>query len=200
MFNQYTRIIDTYKTLVGKMAGANYQFTVGRPPYIQGDNSPVIITTTFSAQVEPVGPNWAVDKIPDAEFYVVCGDPSTFEEGDQLWGAQELPRVTVFSKVDGQEFLAIKTDKPCHIEDMNEPLYTGLYFDYMNSTSAGPDELHNDPTALNNPVRRVITYKIPGVTEGMKFWDDQIDWVWDISKVDFKLNLMTLFLENPNRV
>lgn len=197
--NPYLSLINTYKTLVGQMGGADYSFTVGRPAYAPGSNTPVVIGTG-AFHIEPAGPNWAVDKIPDVEFFEVCGDPSSFQEGDQIWGGAQTPRVTVFSKIDGQEFLAIKTDKPCHIDDMGQSLWLNLYFDYMNSTSAGPDEFTNDPTALNNPVRRIVMYDIPEVIEGMKFWDDQIDWVWDIAKIDRKFNIMTIFLDNPNRV
>lgn len=199
--NPYTSAINAYKAQLASIAGADYSFSVGRVPYTTGDNTPVVVATT-PAHIEPAGPNWAVDKIPDAEFYEVCADPSLFQEGDQFWGGAQTPRVTVFSKIDGQEFLAIKTDKPCHIENttaLEGGAWTGLYFDYMNSTSAGPDE-YKDPTAWNNPVRRAVLYNIPGISEGMKFWDDDSGWVWEISKVDTKFNISTLFLENPNRV
>jgi hypothetical protein len=197
MYNQYTRIINTYKTLVGKMAGADYTFQIGRPPYVEGDNTPIVIGTG-AFQVEPAGPNWAVDKIPDAEFYVVCGDTLSFQQGDQLWGAQQLPRVTVFSKVDGQEFLAVKTAKQCTIDNI-ELSYENLYFDYMNSTSAGPDDYFNEVSSLNVATRRVVMYEIPNLPEGMTFTDQTGGWRWSIAKIDYKFGLMELFLEKPNR-
>lgn len=170
MANPYTAAINFWKSQLGIIAGADYTFNIGRPAYSSGDNSPVVIGTG-AFHIEPSGPNWAVDKIPDAEFYEVCGDPATFQEGDQIWGSAQTPRVTVFSKIAGQEFLAIKADKRCRIEDIGVT-YSNLYFDYMNSTSAGPDEYYQEQTSLNNPVRRAILYGgIPNITEAMKFYD-----------------------------
>ena len=195
--NPYTAMINQGKRMLGVIAGANYTFTIGRPPYTQGDNTPVVVGTG-SFHIEPAGPNWAVDKIPDVEFYEVCGDTDSFQEGDLIWGGAQTPRVTVFSKIEGQEFLAIKTDKPCRIEDITLG-WENLYFDYMNSTSAGPEDEYREPTSLNNPVRRVVMIDLPEVTEAMKFFDDQIGWNWAIAKVDRKFNIMTLFLDQPNR-
>ncbi len=197
MDNPYTSAINFYKSIVGPMAAADYVFNIGRPPYSTGDNTPTVIGTG-AFQVEAAGPNWAVDKIPDAEFYVVCGDPSSFQEGDQLWGSAQTPRVTVFSKVDGQEFLAVKTDKRCRIEDIGIT-YDNLYFDYMNSTSAGPDEYYTEQTSLNNPVRRAILFGCPGITEAMKFIDEESGWIWDIAKIDYKYSVAVLYLDQSNR-
>lgn len=197
--NPFNASIEYWKSRIANIAGANYSFSVIRPPYAVGDNTGTVVATGLSMFVEPAGPNWAQDKIPDAEFYTVCGDHSQFRSGDILDSGADIPLVTVFSDADSQEFLAIKTDKPCHIEDMGSPLFTGLHFDYMNSTSAGPDE-YQELTAQNNPVRRAILYGISGITEGMKFWDDSSGWVWEVSKVDYKFSLCVLFLENSNRV
>jgi hypothetical protein len=125
-------------------------------------------------------------------------NPSLFQEGDQLWGSAQTPRVTVFSKIDGQEFLAVKADKICSIEDIPES-WTGLRFDYMNSTSAGPDEYFREPTSLNDPVRRAIMYDIPELTEGMTLFDETNGWNWKISFIDRKFNLAILFLDKVNR-
>lgn len=199
MANRFTALINRMKTFIGSVAGADYTFTIGRPPYINGDNTEVIVGySTF--HVEPAGPNWTEDRIPDVEYFEVCGDPSLFQLGDVLSGAPQIPRVTVSSKADGQEILAIKTDKPCRLEDYTQDFSaTNLWFDYMNSTSAGPDEFRQEPDSLNVPVRRVVMFNLDDVTEGMKFHDEQSGWIWTIAKVDRKSFIMNLFLEEPNR-
>lgn len=198
MVNPWNASIEYWKTQIAAIAGANYSFSVIRPPYAVGDNSGTVVATGLSMFVEPSGPNWAQDKIPDAEFYSVCGDHSQFRSGDILNSGADIPLVTVFSDADSQEFLAIKTDKTCTIKDIGRQ-WSNLRFDYMNSTSAGPDEYRDDNTALNNPVRRIIMYAIPEITEGMKLFDDSTGMIWDISRVDFKFSLMTIFLDQVNR-
>lgn len=198
MSNNYTNLINWGKSLVAAMGGANYSFTITRPPYTSGDNSGTVVATGAKIHCEPSGPNWAQDKIPDAEFYEVCANPSLFQNGDIFNSNSDIPIVTVFSSAEGQEFLAIKTDKTCRIEDIGVS-WTGLKFDYMNSTSAGPDDFYREPTSFNSSTRRIIMYGVPGIIEGMKLIDEDSDWIWDISKVDYKFNLMVLFVEQPNR-
>lgn len=198
MSNYYNQLIEQYKKMAGVIAGADYSYSVTRPPYTTGSNTGTVVATGASFFVEPAGPNWAQDKIPDAEFYSVCGDHSLFQSGDILDSGADIPLVTVFSDADSQEFLAIKTDKTCTIKDIGRQ-WQFLKFDYMNSTSAGPDEYRDDNTALNNPVRRIIMYGIPEITEGMKLFDDSTGMIWDISRVDFKFSLMTIFLDMVNR-
>lgn len=200
MSNNYTNLINWGKSLVAAMGGANYSFTITRPPYTSGDNSGTVVAIGVKAHVEPSGPNWAQDKIPDAEFYEVCANPSLFQNGDIFNSNSDIPIVTVFSSAEGQEFLAIKTDKTCRIEDASlEILYSNLQFDFMNSTSAGPDEFYQDQTSLNVAVRRAIMYAIPGLPEGMSLIDEETGWRWRISKIDYKMSLMVLFLDQPNR-
>lgn len=198
MANPYNKAIEYWKTVIAGIAGADYSWDVIRPPYSTGDNSGVTVASGISLFCEPAGPNWAQDKIPDAEFYSVCGDHSLFQSGDILDSGADIPLVTVFSDADSQEFLAIKTDKTCTIKDIGRQ-WSNLRFDYMNSTSAGPDEFRDDNTALNNPVRRIIMYAVPGITEGMKLFDDSTGMIWDISRIDTKFSLMTVFLDQVNR-
>ena len=113
--NPYNSLIEYYKTVVAGMAGANYSWTVTRPPYTTGSNTGTVIATGLSLFVEPAGPNWAQDKIPDAEFYSVCGDHSQFRSGDILNSGSDIPLVTVFSDADSQEFLAIKKIGRAHV-------------------------------------------------------------------------------------
>ncbi len=195
--NPYLNIINFYKGIVGPMAAGDYTMTVIRPPYTEGSNAGTVVASG-AIQCEPSGPNWAQDKIPDAEFYTVCGDPSLFQSGDVLDSGANIPVVTVFSDADGQEFLAMKTDKTCRIEDIGRS-WSDLKFDYMNSTSGGPDEYYTEQTSLNNPVRRVIMYGVPGITEAMKFVDEDSGWIWDIAKVDYKFSLLVLYLDQSNR-
>lgn len=198
MANPYNASIEYWKNIIAGIAGADYSFSVIRPPYAVGSNAGTVVASGLSMFVEPAGPNWAQDKIPDAEFYSICGDHSKFRSGDILDSGADIPLVTVFSDADSQEFLAIKTDKSCTIKDIGRQ-WSDLRFDYMNSTSAGPDEFRDDNTSLNIPVRRVIMYAVPGVTEGMKLFDNSTETIWDISKVDYKFSLMTLFLDMANR-
>ncbi len=198
MSNPWNSSIEYWKSRIANIAGANYSFSVIRPPYTTGSNVGTIVATGVAAHIEPAGPNWAQDKIPDAEFYEVCANPSLFQEGDVFDCGSNIPVVTIFSCADSQEFLAIKTDKTCTIKDIGRQ-WSNLRFDYMNSTSAGPDEFRDDNTALNNPVRRIIMYAIPEITEGMKLFDDSTGMIWDISRVDFKFSLMTIFLDMVNR-
>ena len=198
--NPYNAAIEYWKAQLGYIAGANYSYTISRPPYTTGSNTGTVVATGAKLFVEPAGPNWAQDKIPDAEFYSVCGDHSLFQSGDLIDSGADIPLVTVFSDADSQEFLAIKTDKTCTLEDSSIELsYQNLKFDYMNSTSAGPDEFYQDQTSLNVAVRRVIMYGIPNLPEGMSLIDHETGWRWSVSKIDYKASLMTLFLDKPNR-
>lgn len=196
--NPYNSAIEYWKAQLGYIAGANYSYTISRPPYTTGSNTGTVVATGASLFVEPAGPNWAQDKIPDAEFYSVCGDHSLFQSGDLIDSNADIPLVTVFSDADSQEFLAIKTDKLCTIDNI-ELSYENLRFDYMNSTSAGPQEFFNDLTSLNEATRRVVMYAIPNLPESMSFTDLTGGWRWSISKIDYKFSLMELFLEKPNR-
>lgn len=196
--NPYTDLINQYKSVVAGMAGASYSFTIKRIPYTTGDNSGTVVATGVAAHVEPAGPNWAQDKIPDAEFFEVCTDPSLFQEGDLFDSGADIPKVTIFSCAEGQEFLAIKTDKLCTIKDIGRE-WQNVPFDYMNSTSAGPDEYRDENTSLNVATRRVVMYQIPEVTEAMQFFDNSTGVLWDIGKVDFKAHVMELFLDEQNR-
>lgn len=196
--NRYTRLINSGKRRLGPIAGADYSFTVGRPPYINGNNTPIVVATGARFHIEPAGPNWTEDRIPDEEYFEICGNESLFQLGDMIYGVAEIPRITVMSKAAGQEFIGIKTARQCHISDLDFDA-TNLWFDFLNSTSAGPDEFPKDQMALNLPVRRAVMWALPGVTEGMKFWDDTGGWVWQIAKVDYKNFIMTLFLDEPNR-
>lgn len=196
--NPYTKLINFGKTLLGPIAGGDYLFTVSRPPYANGDNTPVVISTGNKYHVEPAGPNWTEDRIPDLEYFEICGDPSTFELGDVISGANAIPKVTVCGKADGQEFLGFKTDKVGTIDNI-ELSYENLPFDYMNSTSAGPDEYFNEVSSLNVSTRRIVMWAIPGLPEGMTFTDQTGGWRWSISKIDYKSFLMVLYVEKPNR-
>lgn len=198
MANPWNSAIEFWKSQLAYIAGANYNWTAIRPPYTVGDNSGNIVASGFSLFCEAAGPNWAQDKIPDAEFYSVCGDHSLFQSGDILDSGADIPLVTVFSDADSQEFLAIKTDKTCTIDNL-ELSYENLAFDYMNSTSAGPNEYYNDLTSFNEATRRVLMYGIPNLPEGMSFTDLTGGWKWSIAKIDYKFSVMELFLEKPNR-
>lgn len=196
--NPFTSAINYYKKVLGTIAGGDYTYTVRRPTYTAVDNLGTLVASG-KFFIEPASLNWTQDKMPETEYFSVCGDNSLFAVGDVL-GATGQPTVTICQEPDSQEWMAFKTSQLGTITgDGQANIHTNVWYDFCGSSSAGSKDLENIPVSQTDPVRRLVLFDRSTIKEGMLFIDAPGN-VWKIDKIDRKYKIAEIFVSSINRV
>lgn len=201
--NRFNNIIQRYKILAAKYAGGDYSWSIGRPNYTAVDNTPTVLYTNRKFFAEPVNPSLTQDKLSNIELFTICGDASTFNQGDILNpNSADIPILTVVSRPEEQEFLAFKSPKIGEISNSGTTIYTYVYFDYLEANTLNFDSYRGINVSANEPFRRVVIYSRKNIYEGMIFKELPNNSTevheWQITLVDNRYNLIILHLKKPD--